>query len=183
MQYPSYKVSGHDLYIVDGKAVVPYGTLVIQETKAPAGYEVSDDTWLVTFTEGSDGNVVRTWYDGKGNKLGTAAGVSVGNTRDPGTAAILEPVENPTLKTTALDKTTGLHEGNYQGDKTVVKDTVSIGKIVKGQTYTVRGTLMDKDTGKALKDVNDINLTYITYSADPSGSPYLQVLESAHLPP
>ena len=140
-------------------AQVPYGTLVIKETKAPAGYEVSDDTWLVTFTEGSDGNVVRTWYDGKGNKLGTAAGVSVGNTRDPGTAAILEPVENPTLKTTALDKTTGLHEGNYQGDKTVVKDTVSIGKIVKGQTYTVRGTLMDKDTGKALKDADGKKIT------------------------
>ena len=144
------KVSGDELYINGNTPQIPYGTLVIKETKAPAGYEVSDDTWLVTFTEGSDGNVVRTFYSADGKKLDAKKNkIDVDNANTPGTAAILEPVETPTLKTTALDKTTGLHEGNYQGDKTVVKDTVSLGKIVKGQTYTVRGTLMDKDTGKA----------------------------------
>ena len=34
----AYKVSGDSFYIQDGKAVLPLGTLTIEETKAPNGY-------------------------------------------------------------------------------------------------------------------------------------------------
>lgn len=41
----SYKVSGDDFYKdPDGMPVVPYGTITIEETKAPDGYKIEDST-------------------------------------------------------------------------------------------------------------------------------------------
>ncbi|MCB6590449.1 hypothetical protein LI294_24675, partial [bacterium 210702-DFI.5.13] len=34
----TYKVSGDSFYMQDGKAVLPLGTLTVEETKAPNGY-------------------------------------------------------------------------------------------------------------------------------------------------
>ena len=34
----AYKVSGNNFYMQDGKAVLPLGTLTVEETKAPNGY-------------------------------------------------------------------------------------------------------------------------------------------------
>ena len=34
----AYKVSGDSFYMQDGKAVLPLGTLTVEETKAPNGY-------------------------------------------------------------------------------------------------------------------------------------------------
>ena len=146
---------------------VPYGTIVIRETKAPYGYEASDETWIVTFTEGSDGKVVRTFYNGNGEKLDATSKIDVGNETTPGTAAISEPVATPEISTTALDKSTELHEGFWKDGKIAVVDTVRISKIVPGQTYIIRGTLMDKDTGKALLDENGEKITKeCTFTAD-----------------
>ena len=44
-----YKVSGDDLYIVDGKAYLPLGTVSIQETKAPTGYELDRELYVGNF--------------------------------------------------------------------------------------------------------------------------------------
>ena len=40
-----YKISGDDFYRdSDGTPVVPWGTLTIEETKAPDGYKIKDST-------------------------------------------------------------------------------------------------------------------------------------------
>ena len=156
---PDLKISGDELYIVNNKARIPNGTLVIRETKAPYGYEASDETWIVTFTEGSDGKVVRTFYNGNGEKLDATSKIDVGNETTPGTAAISETVADPEISTTALDRTTGLHEGNWQTGDIAIVDTVKVDKIVPGQTYTIKGVLMDKETGEALKDENGDEIT------------------------
>ena len=155
----SYKVAGDELYISNNRGQIPYGTLVIKETKAPYGYEASDETWIVTFTEGSDGKVVRTFYNGNGEKLDATSKIDVGNETTPGTAAISETVADPEISTTALDRTTGLHEGNWQTGDIAIVDTVKVDKIVPGQTYTIKGVLMDKETGEALKDENGDEIT------------------------
>lgn len=157
LQNPSYKISGDELYIRNRWATVPQGTLVIKETKAPAGYLASDETWIVTIKSSADGNIERTFYDANGNKLDLKNNIPVGNAP---TIRIDEPVKDPKISTTALDKSTLEHEGFADSDKPIaIVDTVKMEGIVPGQTYVVRGTLMDKKTGKPYLDVEGEKIT------------------------
>ncbi|MCR0531729.1 hypothetical protein MKC55_20495 [[Clostridium] innocuum] len=51
-----YKVSGDDLYYAsNGDATIPIGTVTMQETKAPEGYKLNDEMFIVkVISEGSD---------------------------------------------------------------------------------------------------------------------------------
>jgi uncharacterized surface anchored protein len=66
----------------------------------------------------------------------------------------------PEAKTTATDKATGSHTVSY-GETVTLKDTVNYKYLIPGKTYTVTGTVMVKETGKALtdKDGNAITAT------------------------
>ena len=55
----------------------------------------------------------------------------------------------PKIGTTALDKETGSHNSNPDKKVTIV-DTVTYKGLIPGKEYTVKGTLMDKSTGKEL---------------------------------
>lgn len=57
--------------------------------------------------------------------------------------------QNPEIKTTASDKTTGTNEGIAQKEVTIV-DKVESNNLIPGKEYTVKGILMDKETGKPL---------------------------------
>lgn len=57
--------------------------------------------------------------------------------------------QNPEIKTTASDKTTGTNEGIAQKEVTIV-DKVEYNNLIPGKEYTVKGILMDKETGKPL---------------------------------
>ena len=57
--------------------------------------------------------------------------------------------QNPEIKTTASDKTTGTNEGIVQKEVTIV-DKVEYNNLIPGKEYTVKGILMDKETGKPL---------------------------------
>ena len=59
------KVSGDDLYFKSGNPIVvyPLGTYVIQETKAPEGYRLSDKVWVRTVTQNGDFTAVETFND------------------------------------------------------------------------------------------------------------------------
>ena len=52
-----YKVSGSELYKINGIPVIPIGTIIIQETKAPEGYLLNSDKYVVHFTLQPDGTV------------------------------------------------------------------------------------------------------------------------------
>lgn len=76
-----------------------------------------------------------------------------------------QTVHYPSVKTTAVDGQTKEHVGTVS-KKTTLVDTVSYTNLVVGKTYTVKGTLMDKETGKALQ-VNGKNVTtQTTFKAD-----------------
>ena len=53
----SYKVSGDDFYTVDGKPSLPFGTMVIQETKAPEGYYINPAIFVRKINEDGSGKV------------------------------------------------------------------------------------------------------------------------------
>lgn len=67
----SYKVSGDEFYKIDGKVKIPYGTITIEETKAPEGYKLEDSTVSVNGTVLSD----RTYFSKVeyGKDLGTVS--------------------------------------------------------------------------------------------------------------
>ena len=60
-------------------------------------------------------------------------------------------IVKPELKTTAVDKLDGDKNVIGEADVTVV-DTVHYKGVTPGKTYKVTGTLMDKQTGEAVKD-------------------------------
>lgn len=57
----------------------------------------------------------------------------------------------PEIKTTAKDSKSGNHEAS-RDKKVSIVDTVSYHNLVVGKEYTVKGVLMDKGTGKPVRD-------------------------------
>lgn len=60
-----------------------------------------------------------------------------------------QTVSYPEIKTNAVDAESEEHVGLVR-DKITIKDKVTYKNLTPGQTYTVVGTLMDKETGKAI---------------------------------
>ena len=74
----------------------------------------------------------------------------------------------PEIGTTAIDQTTGIHLSN-SGKEVKITDTVAYKNLIPGLTYRVSGTVMDKETGKALQnDGKDIiaEAQFVPESAD-----------------
>lgn len=79
------------------------------------------------------------YYDGK--QIATHADIS-----DEG-----QTVHFPEIKTTAKSEDTDAHQGMPGKTETIV-DTVHYTNLVPGKSYTVKGKLMDKGSGKAILD-------------------------------
>ena len=60
-------------------------------------------------------------------------------------------VPQPEIGTTATDKETGSHNG-YISDTTTIVDVVDYINLTVGKEYTLKGILMDKETGEAYLD-------------------------------
>lgn len=64
----------------------------------------------------------------------------------------------PKIGTTLVDSKTGTHEAKAESKVTLI-DTVSYKNLVVGKEYTVKGILMDKETGKKLTDADGNEVT------------------------
>lgn len=126
-------LAGSDpLFVTEqGVAVLPRGTVTIQETKAPRGY-VLDRTIYTRRIDGAENGEALTFHSGKVSEHTNKAAV-------------------PEIGTKARDKATGEALGAY-GKESVLVDTVRFRGLSEGETYTLRGTLMDRESGKALLD-------------------------------
>ena len=61
----SYKISGDPLYYIPGNPdpMLPLGTVTIQETKAPVGYKINKEVFVVRITPNGDADNVNTYNE------------------------------------------------------------------------------------------------------------------------
>lgn len=59
----SYKVSGDELYIINGVPTLPLGTITIQETKAPKGYKINPEIFVRKITSDGTAESVNTYNE------------------------------------------------------------------------------------------------------------------------
>ena len=105
----------------EGKGAMPYGSYVVEELPC----ENNKDRILIEPFE------VEITQDQYMVDLGTLVNVA-------------KPV--PEIHTTAIDKETGTQEGE-RTDQAVIEDRVFWKDLEPGETYVMRGILMDKETG------------------------------------
>jgi LPXTG-motif cell wall-anchored protein len=60
-----------------------------------------------------------------------------------------QTIRYPSIRTKAADGVTGSHQGTI-GKKQTIVDTVTYKNLVPGETYTLKGRLIDKSSGKAV---------------------------------
>lgn len=73
----------------------------------------------------------------------------------------------PSVSTEAIDKSTGFNEGIVSPETTIV-DTVSYSNLAKGTEYTLKGTLIDKETGKEFLVNNNKVESSVTFTTEES---------------
>lgn len=139
--------SGDALYMVSGKATLPLGTVTIEETKAAEGY-VNDGTF--GDAKMYIGHVVPDATKESGGKLTDVQGKrKVENT--------FEVSDTPTppsiVRTTATDTLTESHSA-YPGSEVTIKDDVVYEGLIVGVKYTLKGELLDRNTGRVIKDAS-----------------------------
>lgn len=80
-----------------------------------------------------------------------------------------QTVGYPEIRTNAVDAESGEHVGLVR-DSITVKDKVTYKGLTPGQTYTVVGTLMDKETGKPIVAGSDANKKKDSEASGSNGS-------------
>ena len=112
-------------FTVGGVNVIPRGTITVEETKAPVGYKVDSKV-----------------YQYKIDKNGENIELNFGNTPEQPNTPL-----NPQIGTTASDITTKDNVG-AEGEEVTIVDKVSFKELMPGETYTIKGKLMDQETGE-----------------------------------
>ncbi|NWO23026.1 VaFE repeat-containing surface-anchored protein [Mogibacterium timidum] len=126
-----YKVAGDDFFKNEqGAIVIPRGTITIREIKAPKGFKV-DPSIYVTHVDNDLHSNDKLVYN-------------FGNAPEQPNKPLV-----PKIGTTALDTATTDNVGSH-GKKVKLVDKVSYKQLSEGETYTVKGKLMDKATGQPL---------------------------------
>ena len=125
------KVDGSDEFYKDenGIIVIPRGSIVVQETKAPRGYRVDSKTYTYRIDKDTNDLTMK---------------LNFGNTPEQPNKPLV-----PKIGTTALDAATTDNVGSH-GKKVKLVDKVAYKQLSEGETYTVKGKLMDKSTGQPL---------------------------------
>ena len=147
------------------------GIIMDKDTKEPLldadGNQITAETNFTTVTknglidvtfvfdgsgmEGKDVVVFEECYDKDGNLI-----VDHKNIEDKGQTIYFE--KNPEIKTSAKDSETKDHISTAKENVSII-DTVSYKNLTVGNKYTISGTLMDKATGKAMKDSDGNKIT------------------------
>ena len=112
-----------------GSVVIPRGTITIKEIKAPKGFKIDPKVYLRRIDKDvNTGNMVYNF----------------GNTPEQPNKPLV-----PKIGTTAMDVSTTDNVGSH-GKKVKLVDKVSYKQLSEGETYTIKGKLIDKATGQPL---------------------------------
>ncbi len=150
-----------------GKEYTVKGTLMNKETgEAIVDEEGNEITSETTFTpETTDGTVdVVFTFDGSAVKAGIDIVVFEDLVRNDVTIATHSDIKDEGQTVDIIDiHTTALSEKDNHtalaGEDITITDTVKYENLVVGKEYTVKGVLMDKETGKALLDADGKEIT------------------------
>ncbi len=112
-----------------------------------------------TFTAGAENGLVKIEYTFLADKLDGISPVVFEELYDGKTLIaehkdqfdLKQTVHSPKIRTKATDKVDGGKDVFAKGEQTVV-DTVKYSNLIVGKTYTVKGILMDQETGKPIVD-------------------------------
>lgn len=150
---PDCLVSGSDaFYLAGDEPTLPLGTITIEETKAAEGY-LNDGT----FGDANMyiGHIVPDETSESGGRLSDVQGKRK-------TTNSYEVTDTPTppsiVKTTATDTLTDSHSA-YPGSVVTIKDDVVYEGLIVGMKYTLKGELLDRNTGRVIKDANGDTVT------------------------
>ena len=133
------------------------GTLMNAKTKKPIMVNGNTITARRTFTADAHEMTIPLTYTLNASELAGTTTVVFENLYSDGALlaahADLEDAEQtvyiPEIHTTAKDQTTKINHTEANKTATII-DTVSYTNLLPGKEYTVSGTLMDKETGKAV---------------------------------
>ncbi len=141
--------------LIPGKEYTVTGTLMDKATGKALTYEGKTFTTTKTFTaDKADGSIELEFKVPGAALIGKVVvafesvsykGIEIGSHADIEDEN--QTVYYPQISTTAKDKASGTHQG-YAGETVTIVDTVTYTNLLPGREYTVKGTLMDKDTGK-----------------------------------
>lgn len=126
-----YILDGSDEFFRNdsGNIVIPRGTITVQETKAPKGYKVDSKSYTYSVDQDTEDLSVQ---------------FNFGATPEQPNKPLV-----PQIGTSASDVSTKDNVGSY-GKTVTIKDKVQYKELSEGETYTVKGTLMDTETGLPL---------------------------------
>lgn len=154
--------------LIVGKTYTINGKLMDKETGKPAlDDEGKEITSSVKFTAESKNGTVDVIFEFSGVKLAGKPIVAFESLTYKGKEyAVHQDIEDedqttliPKVSTTASDKTNGTHM-SYAGKKVTLVDTVKVENIVEGREYTLKGKVIDKNTGNPLEiDGKEITAT------------------------
>lgn len=133
------------------------GTLMNAATGKPVLVDGKTITSRRTFTADSHDMTVSLTYTLNASELAGTTTVVFENLYSDGALLAVhadtkdaeQTVYIPEIHTTAADQKTGINHTESEEQATIV-DTVSYTNLLPGKEYTVSGTLMDKETGKAV---------------------------------
>ena len=154
------------------------GTLMNAKTKKPIMVNGNTITARRTFTADAHEMTIPLTYTLNASELAGTTTVVFENLYSDGALlaahADLEDAEQtvyiPEIHTTAKDQTTKINHTEANKTATII-DTVSYTNLLPGREYTVSGTLMDKETGKAvLADGKEITASTIFTPEKSKGS-------------
>ena len=142
-------VSG-TLYKKGEEVILPLGTVTIEETEAAPGY-TNDGTF--------DGFKMYIGQIREISGSGDAELVDIQGKRETSDSFVVEdtPVP-PGIITLACDQATGSKNAFAEGEISIL-DSVSYKDLVIGRQYVMKGHLVDRETGKTLRDAGGNEIT------------------------
>ena len=126
----------------EGAFRLPLGTIVLQETKGPKGFETDENIYT---------GHIRSTAAGDSSVLWDTAEDSLLSVRKQSGEELLhrEMPYEPEIATTAVDKANGSHLGTVS-EEAVVTDTVRYSGLISGEKYRLEASLVRKTDRKVL---------------------------------
>ena len=140
------------LYQMDGKPMLPLGTITIKETKAAPGY-VNDGMF------GDSDMYIGQIIQDPDKEPAFAQLVDISGTRAADNSfEVSDTPEKPSIRTQARDAVSGT-QAAFAGGEVTIEDTVTYSNLIAGDEYSLSGKLIDRETGEIIKDAGGKEVT------------------------